>query len=136
MKRASLLRRAFEKACKTRKCAHAPYSKYKVGAALISQKNIYGGCNVENASYGATICAERTAIVSAVASGETRFTDIIVVTENAAAPCALCLQVLAEFCQDIEIHLATPRRIERSTRLSYLLRLPFRKSGLKRRSRT
>lgn len=84
-----------------RQRAHAPYSGYKVGAALLSASGkIYAACNVENASYGLSVCAERNAIYKAVSEGEKNFTAIAVATENGAPPCGACLQVLAEFVAD------------------------------------
>ena len=82
--------------------AYAPYSKFRVGAAILtSSGNIYSGCNVENASYGLTNCAERTAIFSAVAAGERRLKLSCVVvytpTKSATAPCGACRQVIYEF---------------------------------------
>jgi cytidine deaminase len=80
--------------------AHAPYSGFKVGAAVKTQDGaIYQGCNVENRSYGATICAERIAVGSAISSGATRIEGVVVVTDTSppSPPCGLCLQVLAEF---------------------------------------
>lgn len=91
---------------KAREEAYAPYSKYKVGAALLGKSGrIYAGCNVENASYGATICAERVAIVKAVSEGETSFLALAVVTEGnePASICGICRQFLAEFGLDIFI---------------------------------
>lgn len=124
-----ILQRAFEEACDARKNAYAPYSKFKVGAALVtSGGRIYRGCNVENASFGATICAERGAILSAHADGEREYRFIVVVTEAdpPSVPCALCLQVMAEFCPpDFEIFLASPRGIETETELGSLLPHPF-----------
>ncbi|CCD70446.1 Cytidine deaminase [Caenorhabditis elegans] len=82
------------------KRAHCPYSKFPVGAALLTESGeIVQGCNVENASYGGTICAERSAIVSAVSQGYTKFRAIAVVTElsEPASPCGLCRQFLVEF---------------------------------------
>jgi cytidine deaminase len=80
--------------------AHAPYSGFKVGAAVKTKDGpIYQGCNVENRSYGATICAERIAVGSAISSGATRMEGVVVVTDTSppSPPCGLCLQVLAEF---------------------------------------
>ncbi|MDD3058519.1 MAG: cytidine deaminase [Sphaerochaeta sp.] len=94
-----------------RKNAYTPYSHYKVGASLVSSatSRVYSGCNVENSSYGATICAERNAIIHAVAcEGPLGIKSLVVVSEDAppAPPCAQCLQVLAEFCKpDTKIHL-------------------------------
>ncbi len=89
------------KALEAREKAHAPYSKYKVGAALLAKSGaIYTGCNVENASYGLTVCAERVVICKAVSEGEKDFLAIAVVTSNGAPPCGACLQVMAEFVAD------------------------------------
>ncbi len=89
-------------ATEARENAHAPYSKFKVGAALMLDScEIVSGCNIENASYGATVCAERVAIFKAVSEAPgARITALAVVTDSTppAPPCALCLQVLSEFC--------------------------------------
>jgi cytidine deaminase len=90
--------------------AHAPYSKYAVGAALqCDDGSIVGGCNVENASYGGTICAERSAVVSAVAAGKRAFVACVVVTQSdpPGSPCGFCRQVLKEFAQDMPILLVS-----------------------------
>lgn len=82
--------------------AYAPYSKYKVGAALIGKSGkIYTGVNVENAAYPSGICAERTAIFSGVTAGEKKFEAIVVATENGGFPCGACRQVMAEFGLDL-----------------------------------
>ena len=85
-----------------RKRAYAPYSKYFVGAALLAASGkIYEGANIENASYGATVCAERVAVFNAVSAGERKFIAMSVVGDKGGAPCGLCRQVLAEFGLDI-----------------------------------
>jgi len=90
------------KAAAARRRAYAPYSKFRVGAALLtSTGRIFSGCNVENASYGMTLCAERAAVAAAVASGYQQFKAIAIVggKKEAPSPCGACLQVLAEFCR-------------------------------------
>lgn len=90
-----------EKADSARKFAYAPYSGFKVGAALLSADGtVYTGCNIENAAYGPTNCAERTAIFKAVSEGRRDFTAIAVISdsEDFTAPCGVCRQVMAEFC--------------------------------------
>ncbi|MBZ0309007.1 MAG: cytidine deaminase, partial [Anaerolineae bacterium] len=78
--------------------AYSPYSHYRVGAALLTTTGkIFLGCNVENASYGAAICAERTAVVKAVSEGERDFTAIAVATQNGGSPCGICRQFMFEF---------------------------------------
>ena len=92
--------------------AHAPYSNYTVGAALIcTDGTIFKGCNIENASYGLTNCAERTALFAAVADGKTEFAALAIAAsgEPAPFPCGACRQVLAEFCApDFPIHIEQP----------------------------
>jgi cytidine deaminase len=81
-----------------RQHAHAPYSRYPVGAAVLTASgHMYAGCNVENASYALTVCAERVAVCTAVVAGEQEIVAVAVVTSNGAAPCGACRQVLAEF---------------------------------------
>ncbi len=87
--------------------AYAPYSGFAVGAALQARSGrIYSGCNVENASYSLTICAERVAIFKAVCAGEREFEALAVVTQTLAAPCGACRQVLAEFGLDTQVIIA------------------------------
>lgn len=92
--------RLFSAACAARENAYAPYSRYRVGAALLtSDGRVVGGANVENASYGLCHCAERNAIGTAVAEGVRRFEALVVVTQSSppAMPCGMCRQVLSEF---------------------------------------
>lgn len=87
--------------------AYVPYSHFAVGAALVTEDGrVYTGCNVENASYGLTICAERNAVFHAVAEGSRRISAIAVVTTNGVAPCGACRQVLAEFGPDMTVAIA------------------------------
>ena len=88
-----------ESAVAARQQAYAPYSKFLVGAALLTKSGkIFHGCNVENASYGLCFCAERTAIVKAVSEGEQEFVAFAVVTAGGGTPCGACRQFIAEFC--------------------------------------
>ena len=90
------------KAMEARKKAHAPYSRFAVGAALLARSGrVYTGCNVENASYGLSICAERAAVFKAVSEDERDFEAIAVVTDKGVTPCGACRQVLMEFGEDI-----------------------------------
>ena len=117
-------------AVQARERAHAPYSNFKVGAALLTKDgNIYTGCNVENASYGASVCAERNAVAYALASGEKQFTQLAVITSTSppSAPCGLCRQVLVEFCDDLPILLCNPAGEIVRTTLQELQPLPFQK---------
>lgn len=126
-----LVQKAFEVALKAQNNAHAPYSNFQVGAAIKvkGSDKIYPGCNVENASYGATICAERTAIQTSVcAEGKPEFEFLIVVTNTdpAVGPCALCLQVISEFCSpELPIYLANPKGIQNMVHFGDLLSTPF-----------
>jgi cytidine deaminase len=113
---------------KARNRAHAPYSKFKVGAALRTRKGeIVTGCNIENASYGLTLCAERVAVFKAVSEGLGRFDAIAVVVDSPhlAAPCGPCRQILWEFCGDIWVHMETLRGVKKTIRLRELLPFPF-----------
>ncbi len=99
-------------ACDIRKQAHAPYSKFHVGAALLTASGkIFTGCNVENASYGLTNCAERTAIFTAVAAGEkSGWVAMAVATPGGHSPCGACRQVLVEFAPDLPVLLVDSDR--------------------------
>ncbi|MBN1581441.1 MAG: cytidine deaminase [Anaerolineae bacterium] len=109
-------------AVQARERAYAPYSNYAVGAALLGKSGrVYTGCNVENAVYSLTVCAERTAVVKAVSEGEHTFEAIAVVTSNGGTPCGSCRQVLAEFGVDIRVLVATPDGLVDSKRVADLL---------------
>ncbi len=116
-----------------RENAHAPYSNFRVGAALRAQSGrVYTGCNVENASYGLTLCAERVAIFKAISEGERGFDAIAVVTDTATLtpPCGACRQIIWEFCGDVEVLLANLEgKVERE-RAGKLLPRPFDSSFL------
>lgn len=137
--REELIKKAFE----ARKHAYAPYSGFEVGAALATAKGeVYGGCNIENASYGASNCAERTAFFRAVFHGEKEFCAIAVVGKPREAekfeycpPCGICRQVMAEFCdpESFEIILARDPGDYRVYRLGELLPLGFTGSELEKK---
>jgi len=108
--------------------AQARYSGFKVGAALETDEGaVVTGCNVENATYGLTLCAERVALVKALSEGRTVFTRIAVVADTAdpTPPCGACRQLLWEYCGDIEVILANLERTTATLRLSALLPMPF-----------
>ena len=117
-----------EAARSARQHAIATYSSFKVGAALLTKSGrIIRGCNVENASYGLTMCAERVAIFKALSDGERDFTAIAVVADTDAPtpPCGACRQLLWEFCGDIPVVLANLRQITGRHQMKDLLPLPF-----------
>ena len=111
-----------------RRRALAPYSKFKVGAALETEDGaIVPGCNIENASYGLTMCAERVAMFTALAQGHRKFRRMVVVADTDAPtpPCGSCRQILWEFGGDLEVTLANLRRVTGRHRMADLLPLPF-----------
>lgn len=102
-----------ERAAAARLQAYAPYSKFLVGAALLCEDgSVYTGCNVENASYGLTNCAERTAIFKAVSDGHRKFRAIAVVLAGEPSPCGACRQVIFEFGKEIQVILASSDRLQ------------------------
>ena len=115
--------RLIQAATEARQNAYVPYSHYPVGAAILTASgHIYTGCNVEIASYGATVCGERTAAFKAVSEGERDFLAVAVVTSNGATPCGICRQVLYEFGPQMQvIALDTKGRVQWEGTLDELL---------------
>ena len=116
-----------------RENAHAPFSKFKVGAALEDERGrIFTGCNVENATYGLTICAERVAVFKAISEGARKFTRIAVAADTDALtpPCGACRQILWEFCGDVELTLVNLQGKTETFRLKDLFPRPFDASFL------
>jgi cytidine deaminase len=114
--------------------AYAPYSKFKVGAALLSKSGtIYTGCNVENASYGLTCCAERNAVFEAVGRGERSFRAIAIVSDSPepTAPCGACRQVLNEFAPEMKVIMAGTKGQVKMQKLKELLPDSFGSKSLK-----
>lgn len=126
----------FEKALKAREQAYAPYSKFKVGAAILTPKgNIYVGANAENISYPCGTCAEAGAIAAMVCGGEYQISDIVVVAggKNLITPCGACLQRIFEFSdKETKIHLADLEGIKKSYRIDELLPISFYQEDLKK----
>jgi cytidine deaminase len=111
-----------------REHSHAPHSKFRVGAAVrAASGRVFGGCNIESASYGLGACAERVAVLKAVSEGERTLDAIAVVTDadTPTPPCGACRQVLWEFCGDVEVILATMKGDVEVHRLSSLFPRPF-----------
>jgi cytidine deaminase len=115
-------------ATKARENAVAPFSKYKVGAALVTKSGkVYRGCNVENCTYALTVCAERVALLTALAAGEREFTAIAVVTQSEVpgTPCGPCRQLMWEYCGDIDVTVANLAGKRTDYKLSTLFPHPF-----------
>jgi cytidine deaminase len=120
-------------ATEARENAHARFSNFKVGAALrTAQGKIYGGCNVENATYGLTVCAERVAIFKAISEGERRFDAIAVVTDTdtLTPPCGACRQLIWEFCGDVPVVMANLKGKSEIFKMGDLFPKPFDASNL------
>lgn len=121
------------KAAEARQNALAPYSGFKVGAALrMKDGRIYSGCNIENVSYGLSICAERVALWKALSDGGTEFAEIAIVTdaEVLTTPCGACRQLLWEYCGDIPVHLHSLKGLQQEHRLAALFPFPFDQQSL------
>lgn len=122
-----------EAARNARENAHAPYSHFRVGAAVQDESGrIFTGCNVENATYGLTLCAERVAVFKGISEGAKRFTRIAVVadTDRLTPPCGACRQILWEFCGDAELTMANLQGATETLRLSTLFPRAFDASFL------
>jgi cytidine deaminase len=122
-----------EEARRAQKLAYAPYSHFQVGAALLaSSGKIYTGCNIENASYPLSICAERVAIFKAVSEGETQFLALAVVadSQSLSAPCGACRQVIMEFAPELPVALSNLEGKRIIVKASDLLPMPFTKEFL------
>ena len=127
------MKKLIRAAMKARERAHAPYSRFKVGAALEAEGGrVFTGCNVENASFGATCCAERTALFKAVSEGARAIRKIAVVADmpEPCPPCGICRQALYEFSPDLEVVMANTRGKALVMKLSELLPVGFRERGL------
>ncbi|HVR71866.1 MAG TPA: cytidine deaminase [Vicinamibacteria bacterium] len=121
------------RARRARRRAHAPFSRFKVGAALrTANGEVVTGCNIENASYGLTLCAERVAVFKAVSEGRRRFDAIAVAVDSPklAAPCGPCRQILWELCGDIWVHMVDLGRKTLTLPMSELLPYPFDRRNL------
>ena len=117
-----------EKAKEVSRKAYAPYSNYKVGAALLTKSGkVYTGCNIENSSYGLTTCAERTAIFKAVSEGEMEFEEMVIYADSPhlPTPCGACRQVLSEFGPELKIMIVSSKE-QLVTSISELLPLAFK----------
>lgn len=122
--------RLIDAACRARSRAYARYSRFQVGAAVLTATGeVVPGANVENASYGLTMCAERVAIASAVAAGHDRFVALAVAAAGAVPPCGACLQVVAEFCADLPILLVDAGQPDKVTEVRLSELIPRRFSG-------
>ena len=122
-----------ESALAARRNAHAPFSHFQVGAALEDDSGrIHTGCNVENATYGLTVCAERVAVFKAISEGARKFTRVVVAadTEVLTPPCGACRQILWEFCGDVELTLVNLRGKTEMFHLKDLFPRPFDASFL------
>lgn len=118
---------------KARENAHAPYSNFRVGAALRAKSGrIFGGCNIENATFGLTVCAERVAIFKAISDGERGFDAIAVATDTdtLTPPCGACRQLIWEFCGDVPVILANLKGKTEVARMRELFPKPFDASNL------
>lgn len=133
MKHEDLIKLALE----AKKLAHAPYSKFRVGAAILTEDgDVFTGCNIENSSYSLTICAERVAIFKAYSSGKRKFKSIAIVSDspNFISPCGACRQVLMDLAGgELEVILTNSAGRKKIVKLSELIPLPFTPVDLKKK---
>jgi len=109
------------------KYSKSPYSNYAVGAALLTVNgDVIYGCNIESKAYPTTLCAERVAIFSAISQGKDHFSEIAIITQDGAAPCGSCRQIISEFCGNIPVHFANERGEFQTMMMDDLLPLAFR----------
>ena len=123
-----------EQAIEARKNAQAPYSGFKVGAAIQTPGGfVYTGCNIENASYGLSICAERVALLKALSEGAHEFSEMAIVTDAdvLTSPCGACRQLLWEYCGDIVIRLHSLKGLDKEHQLAQLFPFPFDNRSMK-----
>jgi cytidine deaminase len=128
-----------QEALKAQQMAYVPYSNFPVGAAVLTRSGkVYTGCNIENASFGATNCAERTALFKAISEGETAFDSIAIVGDPKAftAPCGICRQVLVEFGLDITVILAKSEEDFKEYTMEEILPLSFTPKDLENKGGT
>ena len=112
--------------------AYAPYSNYKVGAAIQTNNNIiFGGCNIESSSYSLTCCAERVAIFKAISEGYKKFKALSVSTNNGGMPCGACRQVIWDLCGNIPIYICDNKNLIKTLKTIDLIPHPFDKKKLK-----
>ncbi|HDK26873.1 MAG TPA: cytidine deaminase [Candidatus Atribacteria bacterium] len=125
--------RLFKEAKKAREKAYTPYSKFKVGAAVLTTDGkIFTGCNIENASFGLTVCAERVAILKAISEGSYKFEAMAIIgdTKRPCSPCGACRQVISEFGEDIKIAMSNLKGDVKIKKISELLPEAFNKNDL------
>ena len=123
----------FKEAKKAREKAYTPYSKFKVGAAVLTTDGkIFTGCNIENASFGLTVCAERVAILKAISEGSYKFEAMAIIgdTKRPCSPCGACRQVISEFGEDIKIAMSNLKGDVKIKKISELLPEAFNKNDL------
>lgn len=128
-----IINELFKAALETRKNSYSPYSKFAVGAAILTADGeIFSGCNVENASYGGAVCAERNAIFqSVIKKGNVSIDKVLVVTDPIAVPCGFCLQVISEFAhKNTEVILCDPHGQRKKHTFNEFMPFPFDKGSL------